>query len=297
MLVAAGVKSGDEVIVPGYTFPATAAAVVHAGAEPVIVDVLLESANIDPAAAARAISGRTRALMPVHEFGLACDWDGLEGVRRNAVLLEDAACALGARLGPRSCGTLGKAAAFSFHPRKILTTAEGGAVVTDDDALAAEVRLLRNHGMETIDGTRLFRAPGYNFRLSELHAALGLAQLNRLSEVLGARRQVAEWYRDALRGLPIALPPDPMGAPHTFQTFAIRLTTHEASPTIARLAESGIESAHGAEALASLGLYRVSGSTPISEELRRRHVALPMHSRLRREDVSRVAAALEEALA
>lgn len=297
MLVAAGVRPGDEVIVPGYTFPATAAAVVHAGAEPVVVDVLPGSANIDPAAVAAAVTPRTRAVMPVHQFGLACDWGAVAAAVPGLLLLEDAACAFGAKVGARPCGTLGKAAAFSFHPRKIVTTAEGGAIATDDDGLAANLRLLRNHGMEVEGGLRRFRLAGYNFRLSEIHAALGLAQLELLDAVLQARREVAAWYATELAGLPLDLPPDPAAAPHTYQTFAIRLHAHEAPAVIAHLARAGVEAGHGAEALATLGLYRTAGPTPVSLDFRRRHVALPLHSKLSRADVKTVAAALSEALA
>lgn len=297
MLVAVGVKPGDEVIVPGYTFPATAASVVHAGAEPVVVDVLPGSANIDPAAVAAAITARTRAVMPVHQFGLACDWDAVAAAAPGKLLVEDAACALGARFGGRACGQLGVAAAFSFHPRKMLTTAEGGAIATDHDGLAAELRLLRNHGMEVEGGVRRFRLPGYNFRLSEIHAALGLSQLEGLDAVLDARRQVAGWYAEALAGLPLDLPPDPATAPHTFQTYAVFLRQHEATAVIAHLIRAGIEAGHGAEALATLGLYRTAAPTPVALDFRRRHVALPLHSKLTHADVKTVAAALSEALA
>ncbi len=300
MLQAGGIGTGDEVLVPGYTFPATAAAVAHTGAVPVVVDVDPRTANMDPHALKDALNPATRAVMPVHQFGLACAWDAIaETVRGHGelILFEDAACALGARIGDRHCGALGRAAAFSFHPRKIITTGEGGAVTTDDDGLAEQVRLLRNHGMTGSGPARRFSAVGYNFRMSELHAVVGLAQLERLDEILALRRQAADWYREALDGLPVELSVDPEEAPHTYQTYAVRLPPERDVRVVAAALEArGVQAGSGADVLAATGLYRSIGPTPQAVALARSHLALPMHSRLTRKDVARVGVALREAL-
>ena len=195
-LLALGVGPGDEVIVPAYTFPATANVVELAGARAVLVDVDPDTFNVDIGSVAGAVTSRTRAVMAVHLFGRPVEWEALQtAVPQEIALLEDAAGALGARYRDTPCGSLGVAACLSFHPRKIVTTGEGGAVTTDEATLDGAVRRLRNHGWS--DGRR-HAGPGFNYRLPDILCAVGIPQLARLEQLLAARERVAGWYTERL---------------------------------------------------------------------------------------------------
>ena len=198
-LLALEIGPGDEVIVPAYTFPATANVVELCGAKAVLVDVDPDTFVLDPAAVAAAVTPRTRAVMAVHLFGRPVAWEALQSaVPQEVVLVEDAAGALGARYRGTPCGALGVAGCLSFHPRKIVTTGEGGAVTTDEADLDAAVRRLRHHGWATLGD---MPAPGFNYRLPDLLCAIGIPQLARLEELLAARERVAGWYDGAARAL------------------------------------------------------------------------------------------------
>lgn len=196
-LLAAGIGPGDEVIVPALTFVATAAAVRHAGATPVFVDVEPEIGTMDPAAVVRAITSRTRAIVVVHLYGNPADMDSLMPISRQQglILIEDAAQAHGARYRGMKVGSFGDMATFSFYGNKVITTGEGGIVVTTDSALDARVRFLRDHAM---DYERRYWHPevGYNYRITNLQAAIGLAQLNRFQEITEKRLKILEMYRN-----------------------------------------------------------------------------------------------------
>ena len=198
-LLALGIGPGDEVIVPAYTFPATANAVELCGARAVLVDVDAETFLVRPELVAEAITNRTRAVLAVHLFGRPVAWEELQtAVPQNVVLVEDAAGALGASYRGTPCGALGLLACLSFHPRKIVTTGEGGAVTTDEAELAGAVRRLRHHGIAA-GGVMDIEAPGFNYRLPDVLCALGLPQLGRLESLLAARERVARWYTRAPR--------------------------------------------------------------------------------------------------
>src|ERR671937_1910633 len=216
-LLALGIGAGDEVLVPAYTFPATANVVALVGARPVLVDVDPVTMNVDPA---RIEAGpRTRAVLAVHLFGRPARLEELPPLP----ILEDAAGALGAYRGGRACGGLGSLGCFSFHPRKIVTTGEGGAVTTDDSALAERVRSLRHHGWSPPDRYDDVPGPGFNYRLSDVLCALGLPQLRRLEELHAAREQVAAGYAERLRSLDVVLPAADAGDRHGWQAYVIQL--------------------------------------------------------------------------
>ena len=204
-LAAAGLNAGDEVIVPAFTWVATANVVRYCGATPVFVDVDPATYNLDPEQLAAGLSPRTRGVIPVHLFGLCAD---LGAIRRNlpadVFVLEDAACAAGASYHGRPAGGLGDAAAFSFHPRKAITTGEGGMVTTNDASLADRARQLRNHGASISEEDR-HRGPqpflmadydevGFNYRMTDLQAAVGLVQLGKLDRFVAERQRWADWY-------------------------------------------------------------------------------------------------------
>jgi perosamine synthetase len=232
-LYALGTGPGDEVIVPSLSFIASANAVWQCGATPVFADVDPRTYNLDPAAAEKAITSRTKAIMPVHQIGLPADMDAFIALAEahNLALIEDAACAVGATYKGRSIGSLGTPACFSFHPRKVITTGEGGMITTNDAALADRMRKLRQHAMDLSDLARhnaadiLFESypeRGWNMRMTDLQAAVGLCQLEALDEILAERARQAARYTAAIRRLPYLEPPfEPDYAVRTWQSYAI----------------------------------------------------------------------------
>ena len=288
-VLALGIGQGDEVLVPAYTFPATANVAALAGARPVLVDVDPETMNLDPAKVETAVTKRTKAVMAVHLFGRPLDWESLEQVVPPPVaLIEDAAGALGARRRERPCGGLGVAACLSFHPRKTVTTGEGGAVVCSDDELADAVRRLRHHGIEP-RGEFEIRRPGFNYRLADILCAVGIPQLRRLDELLAARRRIAAAYAERLGGA-AELPSADEGDLHGWQAYVVRLDRRDEA--LAALREQGVEAQIGTYALHRLAAYRDQGSFPGADACFEQALALPLHSRMSEADVDRVSEVL-----
>jgi dTDP-4-amino-4,6-dideoxygalactose transaminase len=234
-LYALGVGPGDEVIVPSLSFVATANVVWQCGAQPVFADVDPDTFNLDPGAAERAISPRTKAIMPVHQIGLPADMNAFTAIaeRHGLALVADAAPAVGARYRGREMGALGAPACFSLHARKVITTGEGGMVTTDDAELAERLRRLRHHGMDLSDLARTeakdvvfesYPERGWNQRMTDIQAAIGLCQLDALDDILAMRRELAERYSAALADHPWLQPPvEPDGYIHSWQSYAVRL--------------------------------------------------------------------------
>ena len=236
-LLAAGVGEGDEVITTPLTFAATVNVIEHTGARPVFVDVVSPTLNIDPARVERAITPRTRAILPVHFGGLPCDMDALNGVAESSGLtvIEDAAHAVGARYKGRMAGALARAASFSFYANKNLTTGEGGMLTTDDEGLAERVRLLRLHGLggdawRRFSTRRLMKSdvilPGYKFNMTDIAAGLGLVQLRRQEKFMETRERYAALYDEAFRALPVRRQPRPdprTGDRHALHLYALIL--------------------------------------------------------------------------
>jgi perosamine synthetase len=292
-LLALGVGQGDEVIVPAYTFPATANVVALSGAQPVLVDVDPATMNADGDRVLRALTSRTRVLLGVHLFGRPLDWDDIaHAVPPRVALLEDAAGALGARSKGRPCGSLGLAGCLSFHPRKIVTTGEGGAVTTRVDDVADRVRSLRHHGVES-SGDFDIRAPGLNYRLSDLLCAVGIPQVRRLPELLQARTRLAAAYTERLSGL-VDTPSADEGDTHGWQAYVIQLDRRDEA--LEALRTEGIEAQIGTYALHLLSAYRDQGDFPGARRCYERALALPFHSRLTEDDLDRVVAVLRRFL-
>jgi perosamine synthetase len=283
-VLALGIGKGDEVLVPAYTFPATANVVALAGATPVLVDVDPETFNIDPAKV--SVGPRTKAILPVHLFGRPARLEELPDLP----LIEDAAGALGAQRRGRLCGGLGAAGCLSFHPRKIVTTGEGGAVTTNDAELAERVRSLRHHGWSPSDRYDDMPSGAYNYRLSDILCAVGIPQVRRLDELLAARERVAEGYAERLAGLPVRLPAADEGDRHGWQAYVLQLDRRDEA--MAHLRGQGIQCQIGTYALHRLSAYRDQGSFPGADACFERALALPLHSRLTDSELDRVAAAL-----
>ena len=283
-VLALGLEPGDEVLVPAYTFPATGNVVALAGLRPVLVDVDPETMNIDPDRV--ELGPRTRAILPVHLFGRPARLEQLPDL----AVLEDAAGALGARRRGRACGGLGLLGCLSFHPRKIVTTGEGGAVTTNDDEIAAAVARLRNHGWRSLSPPEL-PAPGLNYRLSDILCAVGLPQVRRLDELLAMRAGVAAGYAERLRHLPLLLPEADDGDVHGWQAYVVQVDDRDR--VLAGLRAQGIEAQIGTYALNLLEAYRDQGAFPGATRVFERALALPFHSRLTGGDLDRVAEALD----
>ncbi len=234
-LVAAGVKPGDEVICPSFSFIATANAILYAGATPVFVDIDRQTFNLDPELVEDSITPRTTAILPVSQIGLAVDLPAvLEIARRHRLkVVEDAAPSLGASIRGKRLGSLSDFTCFSFDARKILTTGEGGMITTDDDAAAERLRALRAHAASvsmlarhTSSGVVLEGYPelGYNYKLTDIQAAIGIVQMGKVDEIIAERRRLAERYATLLAGEDrIELPFEPEGYVHVYQSYCIRL--------------------------------------------------------------------------
>jgi perosamine synthetase len=284
-LLALGIGSGDEVIVPAYTFPASANAVELCGGRAVLADVDPDSFLVRPELVAEAVTPRTRAVLAVHLFGRPVAWEELQAaIPQDVPLLEDAAGALGARYRDTPCGALGVLACLSFHPRKIVTTGEGGAVTTDEPELAAAVRRLRHHG---IAGSPTdIAVPGFNYRLPDVLCALGIPQLERLDSLLAARERVAGWYEERLGHL-VGTPRAGDGDRHGWQAYVVTLDRRD--DALAGLRAEGIEAQIGTYAVHRLTSYHDRGSFPGADRAFERALALPLATTMTEADVDRVA--------
>jgi perosamine synthetase len=267
-LVAAGVGPGDEVICPSFSFIATANAILHAGATPVFVDIDPVTYNIDPARVEAAITSRTRAIVPVDQIGLAADIPAiLEIARRAGVLVvEDAAPSLGATVGGSMVGGLSDFTCFSFHPRKSITTGEGGIITTSNSEAADRLRVLRSHGASTSDLARHQQGAadfeeydelGYNYRMTDIQAAIGLVQFGRLEGILAERGRLAAHYRELLDDVQgVEAPVEPAGRRHTYQSYCVRIDASQRARVMADLSAAGIASRRGVMAIHLEPLYR-----------------------------------------
>jgi perosamine synthetase len=225
-LMAAGIGPGDKIIVPSYSFVATANSTAHLGAEPVFVDIGPEDYNIDPSKIEAVIDPGARAIVVVHQFGFPADMNAILAIARkhDLIVIEDAACSLGSTYGGRETGCLGHAACLSFHPRKVITTGEGGMVLTDSEETAERVRSLRNHGLSAPrkDSQARCAEAGYNYRMTDIQAAIGIMQLGKLDEIIRLRTRFAERYAESISHMPaLRLPKWPADSVPNFQSFAV----------------------------------------------------------------------------
>jgi len=286
-ILAHGIGPGDEVITTPFTFIASANAVLFAGAKPVFVDIDERTYNLNPCLIEAAITPRTKAILPVHLFGNPCDMEAIMDIaaQRGLVVIEDACQAHGATVKGRKVGSFGTGC-FSFYPTKNITTAEGGIVTTDDDELADRARLIRNHGQrqryyhETI---------GYNFRLTEIQAAIGLAQLEKLELFTTARQTNAAYLNQRLKG--VITPYVPPGCRHVYHQYTIRVPDRR-DQLAEYLRERGISTAiyyplpiHKQVAYQRLGY---TDHLPVAEKVSHEVLSLPVHPALTQEELDRI---------
>lgn len=286
-LRALGIGPGDEVLVPAFTFPATANAVLQLGAIPVLVDVEPDTYNISIRELELAISQNTKAIIPVHAFGLPADMPGLMELANAHKLkvVEDAACAIGATIDGVAVGTIGDLGVFSFHPRKVVTCGEGGLLVVNRDEVMDRVDLLRSHGSRRGEVGFVFEDWGYNYRMSDLAASFLLDQLKSLKGLLLKRRRAAELYMTELGNESwLRLPPS--GSSHTYQSFVVQLDPRiNRNQVIRELRNRGIESTLGTYNLARQPFMVQRGyapkDMPASDMAQLHSLSLPISSRLK----------------
>lgn len=308
-LIASGIGPGDEVLVPPHSFIATSNPVLYCGATPVFVDIDRDTLNMDPTLAERAITPRTKLILLVHQVGRPCDLEAFASMaaRHSLKLIEDAACAIGSsyRGQPIGTNTYSPLVCFSFHPRKVISTGDGGMITTGDEKLSRTLRLLRQHGMSINDLQRhnsktvvpeSYPILGYNYRLTDVQAAIGLAQLRRLNGIVARRREIAETYHKALGNTPgVTLFSEPADACWNHQTYLIRLTDATAESRDAfmqALLEEGVATRRGIMSIHREACYVERFGTqsyPESERASDQCVCLPLYTQMAASDIERVA--------
>ena len=309
-LKALKIGPGDEVIVPSFTWIATANAVLYCGATPVLIDIDPQTYNMDLSQLALKITKRTKAVIQVHLFGLCVDIDLLrEFLPENIFIIEDAACAVGSRVKGKFAGSLGDIAVFSFHPRKIITTGEGGMITTNDDHLADIMNMMRNHGASVSEEQRHygpqpyilpeFSLLGYNYRMTDLQGAMGLVQLKKLSELIKERQQRALFYNEQLAEISwLSTPAVPAGHEHSWQSYVCYIDEKTApmprNDIMKYLQERGIATRPGTHAVHMLALYKKmfgykEDDFPVARDCNNFSMAIPLHNRMTDDDYNFVA--------
>jgi dTDP-4-amino-4,6-dideoxygalactose transaminase len=305
-LVALGIGPGDEVLVADFTFPATANVVVQQGAKPVLVDIDLDTFTMDPDDLREKITCRSKAIIPVHAFGCSADMDPIVQIAKEhgLAIIEDAACAIGATYKERPCGGIGDLGCFSFHPRKVITTGEGGAIVTDRAELAERIQILRNHGGVRTGYWYRYEAAGFNYRLSDVLGALGVAQMRKLASLNAQKRTLAKKLRELVSEIPGVRPPtEPPWGGHIYQSFVILLDEGlDRDRIVGELRNRDIEATLGTYAIHAQPFYQreyghAAGDVPRSHAAFRRTIALPFYAQMSEADLDLVAAVLREAIA
>lgn len=314
-LAALEIGPGDEVIVPSFTWVATANAVLYCGATPVLCDVDRGTCNIDIGSALAKVTPRTKAVIAVHLFGLCADIDGLRAALPSSVkIVEDAACAAGASLNGKPAGGLGDLGCFSFHPRKSITTGEGGMLTTNDAALAARADVLRNHGASISEEQRHlgpqpylladFDELGFNYRMTDIQAAIGLVQLGKLDAFISERDRWARFYRETLADIPwLRHPLSPNNGRHAWQAYVTYVDPQTAplprNEIMARLHKMGVATRPGTHAIHMLGYYTerfgyAADDLPGSRDCECNTMAIPLHNRMTAEDYQYVVDCLRD---
>ncbi len=290
VLAAMGIGAGDEVIVPSLTFVATANAVAYTGATPVFVDSELETWNIDPQKIESAITPRTKAIIPVHLYGHPADMDAVNAIaaRHKLIVIEDAAEAHGATYKGKPVGSLSTAAIYSFMGNKIITTGEGGVVVTDDEALAQRCFFLQNHARQP-DSPYWHTEIGFNYRMTNLQAALGVAQLEQIDEFIATRRCNAAHYMARLGDVPgLTMPPQADWAQTVYWMFAPLIEPEfgiDRDTVMQKLRENNIESRPFFAPVHTMPMYAAGASLPVAESLSARGINLPSGTTLTADEI------------
>lgn len=309
-LLAAGIGPGDEVICPSFTFIATANAIAYTGARPVFCDIDPRTYNLDPELVEDAITPRTRAIVPVDQIGLAAELPAINEVARRHSLrvVEDAAPSLGSAIRGRRVGSISELTCFSFHPRKSITTGEGGMITTADPDLAERLRSLRAHAASSSalarhqSGTtdiEEYPEVGFNYRMTDIQGAIGVAQMRRLDGILAGRRRLARRYQERLAALDgVEVPGEPEGYTHTYQSYCVRVPSGARDRAMADLAGAGIATRRGVMAIHLEPAYREAGTRlPETEAATRDTLLLPLYVGMTDAEQDEVVDALRRSLA
>lgn len=295
------IGAGDEVIIPALTFMATANVVEAVGATPVIVDIDSASFNIDVEKITAAITSKTKAIIPVHEFGQSTEMNVINNIaeKYGITIIEDAACALGTIYKDKKVGNFGTISCFSFHPRKIITTGEGGMVVTNNDTLAEKIRAFINHGITYHKGYSDVPSWGLNFRITDFQAAIGIPQLKILDSYLANRIKLAGLYNEQLRQVAgLTVPAYITDISHTYQTYHLLLdSSFNRDIIIQKLKDQGIQTNLGAQAIHMLSYYRnkygYSGKDfPHAQRAYTSGLALPIGHHISKENIDYICSVL-----
>ena len=308
-LVALDIKAGDEVIVPAFTWVSTANVVLYQGAKVVFCDINPSTFNIDPNKLREKITEKTKAIMVVHLFGLCSPMDEIKTIAGNIPLIEDGACAAGSAYKGTPAGGLGLMGCFSFHPRKSITTGEGGMITTNDDALGKKLQILRNHGASISEEQRHngakpyilpdFNVLGYNYRMTDLQGAIGIVQLNKLDQFINERAQWAAYYKKELAEISwLSLPDFNEDYIHGWQSFVLLVdeekAPHSRNKIMELLQESGISTRPGTHAVHMLGFYAdhygiKPEDFPGAQIANDKSISIPLHNQMTSEDFEYVA--------
>lgn len=312
-LVALEVGPGDEVIVPAFTWVSTANVVLYCGATVVFADVDPTTFNMDPADLKKRITPKTKAIIPVHLFGLCANMDAINAIAGNIPLVEDGACAAGAAYKGTPAGALGTIGCFSFHPRKSVTTGEGGMITTNDDRLADVMSMLRNHGASISEeqrhhGPRPYILPdfnmlGYNYRMTDLQGAVGVVQIKKLDQFIEEREKWAAWYSEQLKDIAwLRTPQFGLEYKHGWQSFVTFVDESKApcsrNEIMEKLQEQGISTRPGTHAVHMLNYYAQKynlkpSDYPGAQAANDLSMAIPLHNRMVAEDYEYVVAVLK----
>jgi perosamine synthetase len=312
-LVACGVGPGDEVIVPAFTWVSTANAVMYCGATPVFIDIDLDTFNIDVTQIKNKITAKTKAIIPVHLFGLCADVDYIKQHHPELKIVEDGACAAGAALHGKPAGSLGDVGCFSFHPRKSVTTGEGGMMTTNNPDLAAHMDKLRNHGASISEEQRhhgpkpyilaAFEMVGYNYRMTDIQGAVGVVQLKKLDAFIDERQQWADYYAENLKDIPwLTTPKTPDGYKHGWQSYVTVVDESKApmkrNDIMEVLQQQGISTRPGTHAVHMLDVYAKMFNIqeqdfPNAFRADQFSMSIPMHNKMVKEDFDYIIAALK----
>jgi perosamine synthetase len=314
-LLSLDVGPGDLVLVTAYSFVATANVIQLCGAQPIFVDIDPGTFNLDAnrledvlerLMASPSTAARVKAILPVHTFGQMADMPSILQVaeRFQLPVIEDAACALGAKLYNRNAGTWGVMGCFSFHPRKAITTGEGGIITTNRPELAHRLRTLRNHGLDPDAENPDFILPGFNYRMTEFQAALGITQLKKLEQILASRRSLAVHYNQLLNDTPVISPQTAQGSEPVYQSYVVQLPKGlgiQRRNLISRLKEKGIETTIGTWHIPLTTFYRSRygyqiGDFPVTDRVYECSLTLPMYMRMLEEEQEMVVHALVEGI-
>jgi perosamine synthetase len=303
-LLACGVQPGDEVLVPAFTWVSTANAVKYCSAIPVFVDIDINTFNIDIEKIAEKITAKTKAIIPVHLFGLCADIEEIQKRFPDLKVIEDGACAAGSALNGKPAGGLGDVGCFSFHPRKSVTTGEGGMITTNDDEIAVRVDRLRNHGASISEEQRhhgpkpyilsAFEMVGYNYRMTDIQGAIGVVQLNKLDMFIDERQKWAEYYAEKLKDIPwLKTPEVPEGYKHGWQSYVTyvdeTIAPMKRNDIMEFLQQRGISTRPGTHAVHMLDVYAEMydikpGDFPGAFNADQYSMSIPMHNKMVKED-------------